>query len=123
MEVTGWLAAASAVWLVVGMARARAGRWRSFSERHGSERPAGLVLHRLLYGEPDGTWTWRVRGAKVVASRATDVCLPIEPEAKASYCPDCLTGTVRWDAPAETPRALECRACGSRFVLAILDRC
>ena len=46
------------------------------SKRHGR-----LLLHRLLHQEPDGSWTWRVRGAKVPASRTTDVCLLIEPTA------------------------------------------
>ena len=43
------------------------------SERH------NRLLHRLLHQEPDGSWTWRVRGAKVPATRTTDVCLLIEP--------------------------------------------
>ena len=34
---------------------------------------------------PDGSWTWRVRGAKVPATRTTDVCLLIEPTAAAHY--------------------------------------
>ena len=46
-------------------------------KRHGR-----LLLHRLLHQEPDGSWTWRVRGAKVPATRTTDVCLPIEPTAR-----------------------------------------
>ena len=85
------------------------------SKRHGR-----LLLHRLLHQEPDGSWTWRVRGAKVPASRTTDVCLLIEPAAAAHYCPDCLLGTLVWDASGYVPRALECRDCGSHFVLACL---
>ena len=85
----------------------------------GSERHSRL-LHRLLHQEPDGSWTWRVRGAKVPATRTTDVCLLIEPAAATHYCPDCLLGAVRWDASGYVPRALECRDCGSQFALACL---
>ena len=106
---TGWIAATVAVvaW-VITVARS------TCSERH------GRLLHRLLHQEPDGSWTWRVRGAKVPATRTTDVCLPIEPGAAEHYCPDCLVGAVRWDASGYVPRALECRDCGSQFVLACL---
>ena len=90
------------------------------SKRHGR-----LLLHRLLHQEPDGSWTWRVRGAQVPASRTTDVCLLIEPTAAAHYCPDCLLGAlrvgcVRLRAPCPgvpglwqsvRPRMLENRAC------------
>ena len=85
----------------------------------GSERP-GRLLHRLLHQEPDGSWTWRVRGAKVPAIRTTDVDLPIEPGAFEHYCPDCLVGAVRWDASGYVPRALKCQDCGSQFGLACL---
>ena len=74
------------------------------SKRHGR-----LLLHRLLHQEPDGSWTWRVRGAKVPATRTTDVSLLIEPTAAAHYCPDCLLGALLWDAAGYVPRALECR--------------
>ena len=84
-------------------------------KRHGR-----LLLHRLLHQEPDGSWTWRVRGAKVPATRTTDVSLLIEPAAAAHYCPDCLLGALLWDAAGYVPRALECRDCGSQFVLACL---
>ena len=84
------------------------------SERH------NRLLHRLLHQEPDGSWTWRVRGAKVAATRTTDVCLLIEPGAATHYCPDCLLGAVLWDASDYVPRALECRDCGSQFALACL---
>ena len=47
-------------------------------------------------------------------------CLPIEPATAEHYCPDCLVGAVRWDASGYVPRALECRDCGSQFVLACL---
>ena len=68
MEETGWIVAAVAVvaWVITA-ARSTC-----------SERP-GRLLHRLLHQEPDGSWTWRVRGAKVPATRTTDVCLLIEP--------------------------------------------
>ena len=89
-------------------------------KRHGR-----LLLHRLLHQEPDGSWTWRVRGAKVPATRTTDVCLLIEPTAAAHYCPDCLLGALVWDASGSVPpcpgvpglwksvrpRMLESRAC------------
>ena len=89
-------------------------------KRHGR-----LLLHRLLHQEPDGSWTWRVRGAKVPATRTTDVSLLIEPTAAAHYCPDCLLGAstvgcVRLRAPCPgvpglwksvRPRMLENRAC------------
>ena len=84
-------------------------------KRHGR-----LLLHRLLHQEPDDSWTWRVRGAKVPATRTTDVSLLIEPTAAAHYCPDCLLGALLWDAAGYVPRALECRDCGSQFVLACL---
>ena len=51
------------------------------SKRHGR-----LLLHRLLHQEPDGSWTWRVRGAQVPATRTTDVSLLIEPTAAEHYC-------------------------------------
>ena len=85
----------------------------------GSERHSRL-LHRLLHQEPDGSWTWRVRGAKVPAIRTTDVDLPIEPGAFEHYCPDCLVGAVRWGASGYVPRALKCQDCGSQFGLACL---
>ena len=92
MGETGLIAAAVAVvaWVITA---ARS----TCSERH------GRLLHRLLHQEPDGSWTWRVRGAKVPATRATDVCLLIEPAAAAHYCPDCLLGAVLWDASATCP--------------------
>ena len=109
MGETGLIAAAVAVvaWVITA---ARS----TCSERH------SRLLHRLLHQEPDGSWTWRVRGAKVPAIRTTDVDLPIEPGAFEHYCPDCLVGAVRWDASGYVPRALECRDCGSQFVLACL---
>ena len=109
MEETGWIAATVAVvaW-VIAVARSTCGERRS------------RLLHRLLHQEPDGSWTWRVRGAKVPATRTTDVCLLIEPAAAAHYCPDCLLGAVLWDASGYVPRALECRDCGSQFALACL---
>ena len=109
MEETGWIVAAVAVvaWVIIA-ARSTC-----------SERP-GRLLHRLLHQEPDGSWTWRVRGAKVPATRTTDVCLLIEPDATAHYCPDCLLGAVLWDTSGYVPRALECRDCGSQFALACL---
>ena len=42
-------------------------------KRHGR-----LLLHRLLHQEADGSWTWRVCGAKVPATRTTDVSLLID---------------------------------------------
>ena len=81
-----------------------------------------MVLHRLLHYEQDGVWTWHVRGATVPALRATDVCLPVDPDAEASYCPDCLHGEVRWGVPVGRPRALVCRGCGSQFGLSLVDR-
>ena len=107
MEETGLIAVAVAVvaW-VITVARSTRG-----------ER--GRLLH-LLHQEPDGSWTWRVRGAQVPATRTTDVCLPIEPAAAEHYCPDCLVGAVRWDASGYVPRALKCQDCGSQFGLACL---
>ena len=109
MEETGWIAATVAVvaW-VIAVARSTCRERRS------------RLLHRLLHQEPDGSWTWRVRGAKVPATRTTDVCLPIEPGAAEHYCPDCLVGAVRWDASGYVPRALKCQDCGSQFGLACL---
>ena len=108
MRETGLIAAAVAVvaWVITA---ARS----TCSERH------GRLLHRLLHQEPDGSWTWRVRGAKVPATRTTDVCLLIEPAAAAHYCPDCLLGVYGGMRPATCP-ALECRDCGSQFALACL---
>ena len=90
------------------------------SKRHGRLLLHRLLLHRLLHQEPDGSWTWRVRGAQVPATRTTDVCLLIERAAAEHYCPDCLLGALLWDASGYVPRALECRDCGSQFVLASL---
>ena len=89
-----------------------------------SERRSRL-LHRLLHQDPDGSWTWRVRGAKVPATRTTDVCLPIEPggrRALLSGLPGwrCTVGCVRLRAPCPgvpglwesvRPRLLENGAC------------
>ena len=95
MEVTGWIAVVAAA-LVAAAAAAHAGGERSRSPHRrrggGGRRFDSLLLHRLLHYEPDGSWTWRVRGAKVLAARTTDVYLEIEPDAEANYCPDC--GTV-----------------------------
>ena len=109
MKETGLIAAAVAVvaWVITAARSTR------------GERP-GRLLHRLLHQEPDGSWTWRVRGAKVPATRTTDVCLPIKPAAAEHYCPDCLVGAVRWDASGYVPRALKCQDCGSQFGLACL---
>ena len=115
MGETGWIAVTVAVvaWAIAVV--------RSTCRANQSERP-GRLLHRLLHQEPDGSWTWRVRGAKVPATRTTDVCLLIEPTAVAHYCPDCLVGAVRWDASGYVPRALKCQDCGSQFGLACLER-
>ena len=107
-------AAARIAAAVAAVAWAIAATRSTCGERH------GRLLHRLLHQEPDGSWTWRVRGAKVPATRTTDVCLLIEPAAAAHYCPDCLLGAVLWDASGYVPRALECRDCGSQFALACL---
>ncbi len=118
MEVTGWIAVVAAS-LVAAAAAAHAGGERSRSPHRrrgaGGRRFDSLLLHRLLHYEPDGSWTWRVRGAKVLAARTTDVCLEIEPDAEANYCPDCLLGTVMW--ADHVPCAVECRDCGSQFGL------
>ena len=53
-------------------------------------------------------------------TRTTDVCLLIEPTAAEHYCPDCLVGALLWMRPATCPVPLECRDCGSQFVLASL---
>ena len=83
-----------------------------------------LVLHRLPHRDRDGAWTWRVRGAKVAASNATNVSLTLAPEADHSDCPDCqANAAVRWEAPVVKPRVVKCGACGSQFVLALTDRC
>ena len=121
MEVTGWTAAVAAVAWAVAVARAGAERSSaSYRGRNAGVRH-GILLHRLLHREPDGSWTWRVSGVKVPAARTTDVSLLIEPDAAAHYCPDCLRGAVLWEATAaDAPRALECRGCGSRFALACL---
>ena len=105
MKETGLIAAAVAVvaWVITAARSTR------------GERPG-----RLLHQEPDGSWTWRVRGAKVPAIRTTDVDLPIEPAAAEHYCPDCLVGAVRWGASGYVPRALKCQDCGSQFGLACL---
>ena len=110
-EVTEWIAIVAAVaWTV---AAARAG-----SERNaGGRRFDSLVLHRLLHYEPDGSWSWRVSGVKVLAARTTDVSLLIEPDAEAHYCPDCLLGAVVWKTADRVPCAVECRDCGSQFGL------
>ena len=101
--------------------RARVVAWVIAAARsRRSKRHGRLLLHRLLHQEPDGSWTWRVRGAKVPATRTTDVSLLIEPTAAEHYCPDCLLGALLWDAAGYVPRALECRDCGSQFVLACL---
>ena len=116
--LTGRIAAAAEVAVAWAVAVVRAGAERSSGPPR--RRAAGLLLHRLLNHEPDGTWTWRVRGAKVPAARSTDVSLLIEPAAAEHYCPDCLLGAVLWDASGYVPRALECRDCGSQFALAYL---
>lgn len=95
---------------------------RAVRREAGGRRGPDLVLHRLLHRELDGTWTWRVRGEQVPASRDTDVCLMIEPDAETNYCPDCLLGTVRWGVPVRAPQPLECRDCRSLFGLSLLDR-
>ena len=94
MEETGLIAAAVAVvaWVITAARSTR------------GERP-GRLLHRLLHQEPDGTWTWRVRGAKVPATRTTDVCLPIEPGAFGALLSGlpgwrCTVGCVRLRAPS-----------------------
>ena len=96
--------------------------WEAVQRLAGGRRTYELLLHRLLHRDPDGAWTWRVRGKTVPARCATDVCMKIEPDADVSYCPDCLLGVVQWDAPARAPQALECRDCGSLFSLALIDR-
>lgn len=95
---------------------------RAVRREAGGRRASDLALHRLLHRELDGTWTWRVRGEQVPASRDTDVCLMIEPDAETNYCPDCLLGTVRWGVPVRAPQPLECRDCRSLFGLSLLDR-
>ena len=89
MEETGWIAATVAVvaW-VIAVARSTCRERRS------------RLLHRLLHQDPDGSWTWRVRGAKVPATRTTDVCLPIEPGAAVRTAWLALYGGVR---PATCP--------------------
>lgn len=70
---------------------------------------------RLLHHDSDGCWTWRVRGTRVPAARSTDVCLEIDPNADAHYCPDCLLGTVPLcgGSAGHHSRVVECRDCGS----------
>ena len=100
----------------IAVARAEAKR------RRGDEL---IVMHRMLHGDPDGCWTWCVRGAQVQADPDTDVCLEIDPAADSHYCPDCLIGAVRWKGPvgAGLPRAaVECWDCGSLFGLACVSR-
>ena len=84
----------------------------------GSERHSRL-LHRLLHQEPDGSWTWRVRGAKVPATRTTDVCLLIEPAAAEHYCPDCLRVHAQWYTAATATG--ESTGNGERFVAVSFD--
>ena len=113
MDVMRWFeTAVTVVTRTVEVARRRVAHDRRFDS---------LLLHRMLHYEPeDGSWTWRVRGAKVPAARTTDVCLLIEPDAAAHYCPDCLHGTLLWEVAGHLPCALECRDCGSQFGLTCL---
>ena len=109
--VAGAVAWVAAV-VLVGVERLR---WQQ------RRRSAVLLLHRLPYYERDGTWTWRVRGAKVPAARSTDVSVLIEPGACEQYCPDCLLSAIRWDARGgNRPRAVACGDCGSQFGIACM---
>ena len=77
-------------------------------------------MHRLLHHDPAGCWTWRVRARRFRPPRAPTLCLPIDPAAESRYCPDCLLGTVLlWDAGAGN-HVVECRDCGSVFMLVFL---
>jgi len=51
------------------------------------------------------------------------LCLPIDPAAESRYCPDCLLGTVLlWDAGGGN-HVVECRDCGSVFMLVFRSPC
>ena len=123
MEEIQWVAVAviASAW-AVAMACTRAGRIEAPAPKARRGEPHEILMHRLLHREPDGCWTWRVRGVKVPAARTTDVCLEIDPAADSHYCPDCLLGAVRlWDTTARNhPRVVECRDCGSLFGLVYL---
>ena len=78
--------------------------------------PPSEVIGRLLFREPSGRLTWRIRGETKPATADSDVRFRSGAAGEDLCCPDCHQDAELSNAEhGYVPGALECRECGSLF--------